>query len=63
MHLELKASTAAPLPPWKQELLLRRSALARTVEPKLNEILNKDTNQVDSVFTLCSSAYKICTMY
>ena len=54
MHLELKASSAAPLPPWKQELLLRRSALARTVEPKLNEILNKDTNQVDSVFTLCT---------
>ena len=49
MHLELKASTAAPLPPWKQELLLRRSALARTVEPKLNEILNKDTNQVEKI--------------
>ena len=45
MHLDLKAS-AAPLPPWKQELLLRRSALARTVEPKLNEILKNDVNQV-----------------
>ena len=45
MHLEQKASPAS-LPPWKQELLLRRSALARTVEPKLNEILNNDTKEV-----------------
>ena len=45
MHLEQKASPAS-LPPWKQELLLRRSALARTVEPKLNEILNNDANEV-----------------
>ncbi len=35
------SSDSAPLPPWKRELLLRRSALARTVEPNLSLVCRK----------------------
>ena len=39
MHPDLVAPQMSQIPPWKLELLSRRSALSRTVEPKLNEVL------------------------
>ena len=40
MHLDLAVvQQMSQIPPWKLELLSRRSALARAVEPKLNEVL------------------------
>ena len=38
MHLDLVPPQVTQIPPWKLELLSRRSALSRTVEPKLNGV-------------------------
>ena len=58
MHLDSgtssQGSSKCPIPPWKLELLSRRSALARTVEPKLNEVLQSnstETTQNSKMFT------------
>lgn len=40
--MKFQAEASAPIPPWKLELLSRKSALARAIEPNLSQILNDD---------------------
>lgn len=43
--MKFQAEASAPIPPWKLELLSRKSALARAIEPNLSQILDEDKSR------------------